>query len=268
MKRKRAGMAGGSRADAGSMRTSVWLADKQDGAPKRRSGGQSGEGALDRERIVAATVRLLDAEGFAKFSMRRLAAELGVTAMSVYWYVDTKDDLLELAIDEVWGEIALPDPAEETADWRDQLRDLVSQYRRTLVAHTWLPQLLGQYLNIGPRAMTFANTSLAVIRRSGVAPHALTGAISAVFQFAYGFAATQGLYMERCRAAGVGEDEYYAHVMQVVTERTDFTEQYREAAELVEARGERTVAQMWEHDFGMGLETVIAGIEVLRDRAQ
>ena len=59
--------------------------------------------AADRERITEATVRLLDAEGLAKFSMRRLAAELNVTAMSVYWYVDTKDDLLELALDAVFG---------------------------------------------------------------------------------------------------------------------------------------------------------------------
>lgn len=52
---------------------------------------------------------MLDAEGLAKFSMRRLAAELNVTAMSVYWYVDTKDDLLELALDAVFGELELPD---------------------------------------------------------------------------------------------------------------------------------------------------------------
>ncbi len=65
-------------------------------------------------------MRLLDAEGLAGFSMRRLAAELNVTAMSVYWYVDTKDDLLELALDRAFGELELPDP-EDDADWREQL---------------------------------------------------------------------------------------------------------------------------------------------------
>ena len=51
--------------------------------------------------IVAAAGGLLEREGPEALSMRRLAAELNVTAMSVYWYVDTKDDLLELALDRV-----------------------------------------------------------------------------------------------------------------------------------------------------------------------
>ncbi|WP_449346577.1 TetR family transcriptional regulator, partial [Streptomyces xanthochromogenes] len=71
-------------------RTSVWLGSK---ASRRVRRAEAPEGApvLDRDRITAEAVRLLDAEGAVKFSMRRLAAELGVTAMSLYWYVDNKD---------------------------------------------------------------------------------------------------------------------------------------------------------------------------------
>src|SRR3954467_6613212 len=117
-----------------SSRTSVWLEGKV--RPSGRGGGQPS--GLDRDRITEVTVRLLDAEGLAKFSMRRLAAELNVTAMSVYWYVDTKDDLLELALDSVFGELELPvgvasagvsagGPAERSAeDWREQLRGLAA----------------------------------------------------------------------------------------------------------------------------------------------
>src|SRR4051812_682970 len=86
-------------------RASVWL----DGKARRGGGTRGGQpSGLDRDRITGATVRLLDAEGLARFSMRRLAAELNVTAMSVYWYVDTKDDLLELALDAAYGEMRLP----------------------------------------------------------------------------------------------------------------------------------------------------------------
>lgn len=86
----------------GSARASVWLEGKaRDGRGRQPSG-------LDRERITGTAVRLLDAEGLGKFSMRRLAAELNVTAMSVYWYVDTKDDLLELALDQAFDEMRLP----------------------------------------------------------------------------------------------------------------------------------------------------------------
>ena len=96
-------------------RVSVWL-DRRTPSRTRKAD----QPALDRDRITAATVRLLDAEGPAKFSMRRLAAELDVTAMSLYWYVDTKDDLLELALDTAFAEIP---PSREDADWRDRLRD-------------------------------------------------------------------------------------------------------------------------------------------------
>lgn len=109
-------------------------------ADQRLAGGQgprNGAGrrsdqptGLDRDRITEATVRLLDEEGLAKFSMRRLAAELNVTAMSVYWYVDTKDDLLELALDAAAGEMNLPDAESVTPGrWRETLRELASEYR-------------------------------------------------------------------------------------------------------------------------------------------
>ncbi|MDT0451986.1 TetR/AcrR family transcriptional regulator [Streptomyces hesseae] len=258
-------MASGGRAN--DSRLSVWLTDK----PRRKADGQTGEGALDLERIVTTTVRMLDTDGMAKFSMRRLAAELGVTAMSVYWYVDTKDGLLELAVDHVSGELDLPDLADETADWRAQLRDLAVQYRRVLVAHPWMPRLLGQYLNVGPSALAFSEATLTVMRRSGVAPHAMTGAISALFQFVYGFAAVEGMYKERCREQGLTEDEYYQRVVEAFAQRRETTEPYEEVTEVVEkrtAQHEGGTAGMWEHDFSFALDTVIAGIEVMRDRSR
>lgn len=141
------------RAAERAARTSVWLEGKV------RRGGRGGQpSGLDRERITEVTVRLLDAEGLAKFSMRRLAAELNVTAMSVYWYVDTKDDLLELALDAAFGELTLPDP-DGDEDWRDQLRALAREYRTLLVRHPWLSPLAGTFLNIGPNSLAFSSSS-------------------------------------------------------------------------------------------------------------
>lgn len=247
---------------AGNPRTSVWLAGKT--APKRKSEGPGG--GLDRRRIVATTVRLLDAEGLAKFSMRRLAAELGVTAMSVYWYVENKDDLLELALDEVCAEMAVPDPADEGADWRDQLRQLAAEYRTMLVGHPWVAQLVGQYLNIGPHSMAFSETALLVMRRSGLRQEAMSGALNAVFQFVYGFSTIEGLYRDRCRAAGLSEDEYLKQVTDMVSAGPEFTETYQEAAGMVQARAADSVAAMRERDFAFALDTVIAGLETMRDR--
>src|SRR5690606_26001370 len=90
--RGRGAMARAAQGSGRAARPSVWLAGRE---PRRSGRGGGQPSGLDRERITEVTVRLLDAEGLARFSMRRLAAELNVTAMSVYWYVDTKDDLLE-----------------------------------------------------------------------------------------------------------------------------------------------------------------------------
>ena len=68
---------------------------------------------ISRDAIVAAAIRLLDREGLAALSMRRLADELGAGAASLYWHVGSKDGLLDLVIDELVGEgqVPAPDPA-------------------------------------------------------------------------------------------------------------------------------------------------------------
>ncbi|MBO0656502.1 TetR/AcrR family transcriptional regulator C-terminal domain-containing protein [Streptomyces triculaminicus] len=252
---------------ASSLRTtSVWLAGEGEGKASKRKGAGAEVGGLDRDRIVATTVRMLDTDGLAKFSMRRLAAELGVTAMSVYWYVDNKDDLLELAMDQASAGMSVPDVSDESADWRDQVRELATEYRKMLVAHPWVAQLVGRYLNIGPHSMAFSEAALAVIRRMGLDDRGVTGALNAVFQFVYGFATIEVLYRERCREAGVSEDDYLKQVMGVIAERPEFSKQYKEAAELVEARGTESIATIRNQDFTYALDMMIAGMEAMQAR--
>ncbi|MFJ5534535.1 TetR/AcrR family transcriptional regulator [Streptomyces sp. NPDC093261] len=242
-------------------RSSVWLEGKAPRGGGSRGGGGQPSG-LDRDRITAAAVRLLDAEGLTRFSMRRLAAELNVTAMSVYWYVDTKDDLLELALDAVFGEMRLP-AAGSDRDWRDQLRALTAEYRALLVRHPWLSPLAGRFLNIGPHAVAFSLAVQRVIRLTGLPAHGRMGAISAVFQFVYGFGTIEGHFIERCAAAGTTQDEYVRQALSAVTESPDHTEVAHHTADLIEARGGDTVEEMRDRDFAFALETLIAGIEAM-----
>ncbi|MFB7272766.1 TetR/AcrR family transcriptional regulator [Streptomyces sp. NPDC056244] len=216
--------------------------------------------------MTAVAVRLLDAEGAAKFSMRRLAAELGVTAMSLYWYVDTKDDLLELALDRVFGEVRVPDLTDEAADWRDQLRELTASYRTVLVRHSWVSPLIGKYLNIGPHSTAFSAAVRAVVRRTGLAPHGQMGAISAVFQFVYGFGTIEGHFVQRCADAGVSQDEYFQQAMGAIGEQPRFKAAFANADEITAARGGETVAEMRQRDFTFAVELLIAGIEAMRAR--
>lgn len=253
----------------GPARTSVWLDGKtdRDRDRDRDRGRKSGQPAgLDRDKIIEATVRLLDSEGAAKFSMRRLAAELNVTAMSVYWYVDTKDDLLELALDAVFGTFPLPDLSTET-DWRDQLRELAAGYRALLVRHPWVSALIGTFLNIGPHSMAFSLAVQQVMRNTGLPPHGQMGGLSAVFQFVYGFGTIEGHFIQRCAAAGMSQDEYFRQAMGTISEQPEFRESFANASELMEARGGDTVEEMRERDFGFALGLLVAGIEAMVARA-
>ncbi|MET9391961.1 TetR/AcrR family transcriptional regulator [Streptomyces sp. NPDC006624] len=242
-------------------RSSVWLEGK---AHRRRGGGQPS--GLDRGRIVEASVRLLDAEGLARFSMRRLAGELNVTAMSVYWYVDTKDDLLELALDEVMGEMRLPDP-DADEDWRDQVRSLAREYRTLLVRHPWVSPLVGAYLNIGPHNLAFSRVVQRVVRRTGMPAQRLTSTISAVFQFVYGYGTLEGHLATRAAATGMTVDEYFQEALSTVTAAPQAADVIRESQEIMAARGGDTVAEMLERDFEFALELLIAGIEAMVARA-
>ncbi|MEU5210409.1 TetR/AcrR family transcriptional regulator [Streptomyces sp. NPDC020742] len=246
---------------AGKRPSSIWLSARP---PVKRKAEQPA--GLDLDKIVTATVRLLDAEGLAKFSMRRLAAELGVTAMSVYWYVNTKDDLLEFALDSVMGEMRLPDESAPDRDWRDHLRELAGEYRNLMIAHPWSSRLVGTYINIGPHSIAFSNASLRVMKESGLSLDQISGALAAVFQFVYGFATVEGLFNARCAEAGVSVDTYFHQVMAAVQDRPEFAETMENSTKVMEARGGSTVEEMRDRDFAFALDLQIAGIEALRDR--
>ncbi|MCZ0210615.1 TetR/AcrR family transcriptional regulator [Streptomyces achromogenes] len=241
-----------------SARDSVWRERK----PRR--GGRGGQpSGLDRERITEASVRLLDAEGLAKFSMRRLAAELNVTAMSLYWYVDTKDDLLELALDAVYAELRLPDPDDTGEDWREQLRGMATAYRQLLVRHPWLSPLAGRFLNIGPRSLAFSRAVQRVVRRAGLPAHGVTGAISAVFQFVYGYGTIESHFMTRVADTGLSPEEYFEQSMALVDEVPGTAEIIGESKDIMAARGGDTVAEMLDRDFTFALDLLVAGIEAM-----
>ncbi|MCB5910827.1 TetR/AcrR family transcriptional regulator [Streptomyces pinistramenti] len=241
---------------------SVWLTERP---PLKRKADQPA--GLDLDKIVGATVRLLDAEGLAKFSMRRLAAELGVTAMSVYWYVDTKDDLLELAVDAVAGEMRLPDESDAAADWRDQLRVLARAYRDMLLLHPWAARLLGEFLNIGPHSTAFSNATLRVMGRSGLDPERASGALAAVFHFVYGFATIRALHEDRCRAAGISLDDYFAQVVAAIAVRPEHAETMALSQRAAQAQQGHSAVEMLKREFTFALDLQIAGIETMRDRA-
>jgi TetR/AcrR family tetracycline transcriptional repressor len=77
----------------------------------------SARAALDRERIAATAMEMINEVGVEKLTMRAVAARLDVSAMALYHHVEDKDELLRLVGDDVLGHIELPDP--DAGDWRE-----------------------------------------------------------------------------------------------------------------------------------------------------
>lgn len=250
--------AGADRAN-NSARTSVWLDRQTPHAPAgpspRRAWTATGS---PRRRCGCWTPTASPSS-----RCSRLAAELDVTAMSLYWYVDTKDDLLELALDSVYAEIA---PPREDADWRDRLRELARSYRELLVRHIWISPLAGTFLNIGPNSMLFSYAVQDVVRATGLPLERQTGALSAVFQFVYGFGTVEGHFKARCDATGLTQDEYHQQAMGTIRAQPHMRQITEASDELMAARGGDTVEEMRERDFVYALDLLIAGIEAVRDR--
>ena len=111
---------------------------------------------ISRDAIVAAAIRLLDREGLAALSMRRLADELGAGAASLYWHVGSKDGLLDLVLDEIIGEGQVPDP--DPARWREQLKDVARAQRRASLRHPYLVRISIGRIPMGPNALRYYRT--------------------------------------------------------------------------------------------------------------
>ena len=138
---------------------------------------------LTREAIVAAALELLDADGIDGLSLRKLAARLGVGAASLYWHVQDKNELLDLAVDAVIGEVR---PGDAGGSWRDELARTGRELRRVMLLHRWVVPLLLTRPTFGPNAMAALEATVSAISRGGFAGVELFHAYSAVITYVTG----------------------------------------------------------------------------------
>jgi AcrR family transcriptional regulator len=121
---------------------------------------------LSQEAIVDAALRVLDREGAAGLSMRRVADELGTGPASLYWHVANKDALIDLIIDRVAGEVPLPEPDPDR--WQEQLRDWLLGVRRVFGRHPGVAALTLGRIPTGPNVLRWAEWTLALLRGAGI----------------------------------------------------------------------------------------------------
>ena len=144
---------------------------------------------LSRGAIVAAAVAIADAEGLEAVSIRRVAGDLGARPMSLYTYIERKEDLLALMRDQVNGEVLLG--AELPAGWRNALAAIARRTREVALRHPWMVETAAHGAALGPNALRHLEESLAAVAELGLGLPAAAEVLFAVDKYVLGHVALE-----------------------------------------------------------------------------
>jgi AcrR family transcriptional regulator len=154
----------------------------------KRSSSAEPRAPLSRERVLEAAVALADAGGIESLTMRKLAKELGVEAMSLYNHVANKGDLVDAMVDLVVGEIELPVSADD--DWETAIRTCAISAHQAFLRHPWAcgPAMSPARSITAPAArIRYIEWLLGRLRRGGFSPAMTFHAYHALDSHVLGF---------------------------------------------------------------------------------
>jgi AcrR family transcriptional regulator len=145
---------------------------------------EAGYVPLSRTRILGAALRLTDKGGVESLSMRKLAKELGVQAMSLYNHVAGKDKIIDGIVDLVVSEIELPDIQ---VDWKAAIRRRANSAHEVLLRHRWATLALVSRVNAGPAMLRYVDATLGCLREAGFSFDIADLAWNAMDSYIYGY---------------------------------------------------------------------------------
>ena len=131
-------------------------------------GEDGGRARLSKRAVVDRALKLADTDGLDALTIRKLAQDLGVTPMALYWHVRSKEDLLEGMAEQVWGEIEVR--VDPSVPWWAQLQGGLESLLRVLRAHPSAPQLLLEHEKRNEAALGATESALAILRDAGFDP--------------------------------------------------------------------------------------------------
>ncbi|MFC4373556.1 TetR/AcrR family transcriptional regulator [Nocardia halotolerans] len=140
---------------------------------------------LSRERILDAAIRVADRGGAEAITMRRIAQELGVEAMSLYHHLPNKDAVLDGVVDTVFAAIDLP--SIDSPDWRSAVRTRARSARAVLTQHSWALGLMDSRRNPGPSTLRHHDAVLGVLRTAGFSLPMAAHAVSLIDSYISGY---------------------------------------------------------------------------------
>ena len=201
--------------------------------------------------MLHAAIRLVDEGGLEALSMRKLAQELGVEAMSLYNHVANKDEILDGIVDLVVGEIELPS---DGLDWRTAMRRNVISTRDVLVRHKWASKLWMSRQTGGPAQLRNGDWRLRTLREAGFSKDVIYHAFHILEAYVLGYTSLQLSFPYR------GEE--------LKGMATTFLEQL--PADAYPDLVDHVMQHLEPHESGeggfeFGLDLILDGLERLRD---
>lgn len=173
--------------------------------------------AYSRAQITDAAVRIADAEGLEAATMRRIASEIGAGAMSLYRYVPSRDDLIELMADRLMAEIDLE--GVPSGDWRADLTRYAEGLRAMWLRHPWIATVHRALASFGPNQLLLIERVMGALDERVPIGENLT--LMAILNgYIEGVAREEIIQAEEVRRSGLTEDEWlartYPYVLQLV----------------------------------------------------
>ena len=208
---------------------------------------------LSKERVLRAAVVLADTSGIEALSMRRLAKELGVEAMSLYNHVANKDEILAGIIDVVASEIDLPS---DEADWKTAMRRNAISARDVRLRHRWASSLSMSRQSGGPAQLRHADWVLRTLKEAGFSKDLIYHAFHILESYILGFTVQQLNFPYKGEELAGMATTFLQQLP--AGEFPDFTEHVLQHLE--PSHGD-------EGGFEFGLDLILDGLERARDRA-
>ncbi|GAA2294581.1 TetR/AcrR family transcriptional regulator C-terminal domain-containing protein [Streptomyces kunmingensis] len=218
---------------------------------------------LTREQIVTAAIDLLDKEGTEALSMRKLGSRLDAGATSLYRHVANRDELIQLVVDDVYGEIELPATAGRPG-WRAAVTGIAADLRAMTLRHPWIAPELGQVglVHIGPNAMRMTSGLFAQFDAAGFPPGERERAAGTVTAYVIGIATSEAAYLSLIARSGKTEREWVASLRPAFDEASQHDPRLREADS---AQPDVHPRETRDADFSYGLERVLDGLSARLD---
>ena len=208
----------------------------------------AGRSRLSRQSVLDAAVALADEDGLDRFSMRRLAQELGVVPMALYKHVANKDELLDGMVDIVFGEIESPSIDD---DWRSAMRRRAISARNALKRHGWAIGLM-ETRNPGPANLQNHNAVMGCLREAGFSFEDAIHAYSVQDAYIYGFALQE-------KTLGFQKPDDAGRAAQRRAQAIDTLNEYPYLAEIATKLPESGYDNAVE--FAWGLDLILDGLE-------